>query len=573
MSEAQSLTQLGRYQIVRVLGQGGMGLVYEALDPRLGRHVAIKTILTSQLFDRTAAADYSARFVREAQAAARLNHPNIVTVFDFGEEGDIAYLVMEFVRGRELRNFFDDGAFFDLPDAMRIMCELLDALGYAHDRGIIHRDVKPANVMIDGAGHVKLTDFGVARIAEGNQDRTLAGTMVGTPSYMSPEQVQGLPVGSRSDLFAAGIILYQFLTHQKPFAGAGHWTIQKKIVHDDPDPPSSLDPAVPAVFDAIVSRALAKDPAHRYPSAAAFAADLKQALARAPIRQGDISPGALVPPVLGDAARTLPGEATEVATGTAALATRADDATLRMEQSTVTGWTGDASRRTRDAVATERYPAEVPDWAPPPQAGDRTHEPAAPRRGNRLWMIGGTVAIVATAILVSYRSLERPASDPATAAPAGSPPAAAPALVPAPRAGAAAVGDAAARPAGAPDSGPAAAKPSEPVARTATAPRAPSETATERDGRAAREASVAATRQETRRPGTPQTKAATNTARFVAPLEIDINSRVREPARQARATETPGVRDSRCSDFVQRLQLGDVLSDSENAIFAKECKR
>jgi tRNA A-37 threonylcarbamoyl transferase component Bud32 len=278
MSATATLERLGRYRITRVLGQGAMGLVYAARDPLLNRQVAIKTILRSALQDEDLSADASSRFIREAQAIARLTHPHIVTVFDFGEENDVAYIVMEFVQGRELKQCFDAGEFFDLATAIRIMAELLDALDYAHKNGVVHRDVKPANVMLDEAGRVKLTDFGVARLADSNSDRTMAGTMVGTPSYMSPEQIQGLPVGSRTDIFAAGIVLYQFLTHKRPFPGPGQWTVQKQIVSDDPVPPSFADARLGPVFDPIVARALAKDPAQRYASAADFAAELKRAL-------------------------------------------------------------------------------------------------------------------------------------------------------------------------------------------------------------------------------------------------------------------------------------------------------
>ncbi len=272
---------LGRYQLKRVLGRGAMGLVYEGLDPRLARRVAIKTILRGHLLDPALAADYSARFVREAQAAGRLNHPHIVTVFDFGEQDDVAYLVMELIEGRELAAHFDAGERFSLPEAVRIMGELLDALHYAHERGIVHRDVKPANVILDQDRRVKLADFGVARLSDAQTERTQPGTLVGTPSYMSPEQIQGLAVGSRTDLFAAGIVLYQFLTQQKPFTGGGMWTIQKRIVQDEPLPPSRADATLPPVFDAVVQRALQKDPAQRYATAAEFAAELRAALARA----------------------------------------------------------------------------------------------------------------------------------------------------------------------------------------------------------------------------------------------------------------------------------------------------
>src|SRR6266699_1593313 len=205
---------LGRYVLERVLGKGAMGIVYEALDPKLHRKVAIKTILISQLDEETSK-DFSMRFVREAHAVARLNHPNIVQVYDFGEEGDIAYLVMEFIRGDELKSTLTTGRQFDRKECVRIMCELLDALDFAHEAGVVHRDIKPANVMLDSQGRTKLTDFGVARVTDADRthaERTQAGTMVGTPAYMSPEQIQGLRIDRRTDIFSAGVILYQIPT-------------------------------------------------------------------------------------------------------------------------------------------------------------------------------------------------------------------------------------------------------------------------------------------------------------------------------------------------------------------------
>ncbi len=273
------LQRLGRYRLVRVLGRGAMGVVYEALDERLGRTVAIKTVLRSHLDNESTAQDYAARFVREAQAAARLSHPNIVTVFDFGEHDDLSYIVMEFVSGRELADLFRSGQRFSLPQALQIMAELLDALAYAHAQGVVHRDVKPANVLVDQAGHVKLADFGVARVSSGNQDRTMPGTMVGTPNYMSPEQILGQPVGSRTDIFAAGVVLYQFLTGRQPFEGGGMFVVQRRILQEEAIPPSQVFAALPPVLDRIVARALAKRPEDRYESAAAFAQDLRQVAA------------------------------------------------------------------------------------------------------------------------------------------------------------------------------------------------------------------------------------------------------------------------------------------------------
>ncbi len=273
----EEIKSLGRYKIQGVLGKGAMGLVYDGLDPNLNRRVAIKTILTRKL-DAEAARMISVRFEREVRAVARLNHRNIVQVYDFGTEGDLAYIVMEHIQGRELKDFFDANERFDLKTAFGLMIELLDALDFAHEAGIVHRDIKPGNVMVDAGGHAKLTDFGVARVADpGDQaEATRAGALVGTPSYMSPEQIQGQVVDRRTDIFSAGIIFYQFLTGQKPFEGT-QWVLSKKIVQDDPVWPSALV-QVPPEFDRVIARALAKDVEHRYQSARGFADALKRIL-------------------------------------------------------------------------------------------------------------------------------------------------------------------------------------------------------------------------------------------------------------------------------------------------------
>jgi serine/threonine-protein kinase len=270
------LKSLGRYQIRGVLGKGAMGLVYDGHDPKLNRRVAIKTILTRTL-DEATARHYSMRFKREVRAVARLNHPNIVQVYDFGNEGDLAYIVMEYIQGRELKDCFAAKERFDLKTIFRLMTELLDALECAHEAGIIHRDIKPANVMVDAAARAKLTDFGVARFTEpdGEQaEATRAGTIVGTPSYMSPEQIQGQTLDRRTDIFSAGVVFYQLLTGQKPFEGT-QWALAKKIIQDDPVWPSSIVKIPPAI-DRVVARALAKAPENRYQSARRFAESLKR---------------------------------------------------------------------------------------------------------------------------------------------------------------------------------------------------------------------------------------------------------------------------------------------------------
>jgi len=269
------LKKLGRYKIKGVLGKGAMGLVYDGLDPTLDRRVAIKTIITKNL-DEATAKHYAMRFKREVRAVAKVNHANIVQVYDFGTEGDLNYIVMEYIEGKELKDAFDSKQRFDLQTIFRMMGELLEALHFAHQAGVIHRDIKPANVMVDAKGHVKLADFGVARVndpdAEG--EKTRVGAIIGTPSYMSPEQTQGQAIDHRTDLFSAGILFYQLLTGHKPFDGTG-WALAKKIIQDDPVWPSTIL-EVPPTFDRVVAKALGKEPDQRYQSARKFAEDLKR---------------------------------------------------------------------------------------------------------------------------------------------------------------------------------------------------------------------------------------------------------------------------------------------------------
>ncbi|MCZ4314211.1 protein kinase [Comamonadaceae bacterium G21597-S1] len=270
------LSKLGRYDIVRVLGKGAMGTVYEARDPNLERRVAIKTIAVHGLSPE-GVAEYEARFRTEARSAARLQHPNIVSVYDSGRDGETAYLVMEYVEGQDLKHHLDNGVAFTLEQTLGIMRDLLAALAYAHAQNIVHRDVKPANLMIEADGRVKLTDFGVARIQDAADATRTRGTMVGTLKYMSPEQVQGQAVDARADLFSAGIVLYQLLTARQPFRGDNEFAIIAQIVGVEPPPPSSLQPVLPPAIDGVLARALAKTPQQRFPGARAFHEALVQA--------------------------------------------------------------------------------------------------------------------------------------------------------------------------------------------------------------------------------------------------------------------------------------------------------
>jgi len=316
MAQPLDLKRIGRYDIERVLGEGAMGVVYEGNDTRLQRKVAIKTILKSAL-DGDSAKEYSTRFAREAKAVARLNHPNIVQVFDFAEEGDVAYIVMELVRGRELKTFFDAKERFELKESVHIMGELCEALHFAHEAGIIHRDIKPANVMIDAQGRVKLTDFGVARVTDTERtlsDKTQAGTVVGTPAYMSPEQIQGLTLDRRSDIFSAGVILYEFLCGGKPFTGSSAWTIAKKILSEEPDLPSSRNPALSPLLDAVVLKALARDAGQRYQTAREMGYALRRAF-EGGSETGEVERTQRMPAIPGEpAAAAGEGDATAVRT-------------------------------------------------------------------------------------------------------------------------------------------------------------------------------------------------------------------------------------------------------------------
>jgi serine/threonine protein kinase len=340
MATASGPQTLGRYQIERVLGRGAMGVVYEALDPKLHRKVAIKTILISQL-DEDTAKDFSMRFVREAHAVARLNHPNIVQVYDFGEESGVAYFVMEFIRGNELKSVLAANQTFDRNETVRIMCELLDALDFAHEAGVIHRDIKPANVMLDSQGRAKLADFGVARLTDAERtsaERTQAGTMVGTPAYMSPEQIQGLRVDRRTDIFSAGIILYQFLTGQKPFTGDGAWTVAKKIIQDNPPMPSSLNVAVTPEFDRVVAKALAKNPEERFSRARDFAAALKRAAEGKKAIEDDTAATVVVAPRTTAPQSAAPQTAASQSSGTHAQPSAHVSSTLRSGEMELEFW-------------------------------------------------------------------------------------------------------------------------------------------------------------------------------------------------------------------------------------------
>ncbi len=262
------LKQLGKYKVVEVIGKGAMGVVYKGYDPVLERPVALKTV-RKELIDQELAGKIIARFKNEALAASRLTHPGIVGIYDYGENRQLAYIAMEFVQGRGLRDFLARQERFGLQDVMSIMSQLLDALDYAHDHGVVHRDIKPQNLIMTPNGQLKLADFGIARIDRSNL--TQIGSVMGTPAYMSPEQYAGQQVDRRSDIFSCGVVLYELLTGVKPFEGPTE-TVGYKICHEPHRNPSEINPeGVPEVFDAILVKALAKKAEDRYASAREFA--------------------------------------------------------------------------------------------------------------------------------------------------------------------------------------------------------------------------------------------------------------------------------------------------------------
>src|SRR6266481_1654585 len=265
-----SLQTVGRYEIIGELGRGAMGVVYKAKDPTIGRTVALKTMrLDVHGLD---AGELVRRFKNEARAAGLLNHPNIVTIYDAGEHDGIFYIAMEFIEGTTLHELLQQKRILEAEEAIQLSREICKGLDYAHSHGIVHRDVKPGNIMITARGAVKIMDFGIAK-AGGSMTST--GQVLGTPNYMAPEQVKGRGLDGRSDLFSFGVVLYEMLTGEKPFVGQNVTTIIYKIVNENPIPPRDLDATIHPGLSAIAVKALAKSPDERYQSGAQLVRDLE----------------------------------------------------------------------------------------------------------------------------------------------------------------------------------------------------------------------------------------------------------------------------------------------------------
>jgi CHASE2 domain-containing sensor protein len=272
---------LGRYEVEKELGKGAMGMVYLGRDPKINRVVAVKTMALSEEFDAEELAEVKERFFREAETAGSLNHPYIVTIYDAGEEHDLAYIAMEFLKGHDLSRYTRKDGLLPLSTLLKLMIQAAEALDYAHARHVVHRDIKPANLMYDpDAGAVKVTDFGIARITDAS--RTKTGVILGTPSYMSPEQLAGKKVDGRSDLFSLGVMLYQLATGTLPFQGDSMATLMFKIANEPHPDLLAADPGLPACLKAIVDRLLRKDAGERYQTGGALAEDLRRCAADIP---------------------------------------------------------------------------------------------------------------------------------------------------------------------------------------------------------------------------------------------------------------------------------------------------
>ncbi len=298
--------RIGRYEILRPLGKGAMGVVYLARDPQIERELALKTIRFEE-GDRSFNPDEAkARFLKEARISGRLQHPHIVTVFDVGEDGGMLFLAMELVQGGSLSQRLAEPDSLSIFDRVRIVAEVAEALGHAHERGVLHRDVKPANILLSPEGSAKVTDFGIGKLLTGDTELTSTGQMVGSPAYMSPEQIKGEKLDARTDIFSLGVVLYQALTLRKPFPADTLTTLVYQILHEEPADPSLSRADLPAELSPIVRKCLEKNRDRRYATASELAAALRTVLGESPLlstagitasRMRTVKSGAAVPEV------------------------------------------------------------------------------------------------------------------------------------------------------------------------------------------------------------------------------------------------------------------------------------
>jgi serine/threonine protein kinase len=263
--DGQQIKNLGRYRIVGELGKGAMGTVYKGVDPAINRNVALKTIRLDFVHDPEELAELRERLFREARAAGKLSHSNIVTIYDVGTEGTLQYIAMEYLQGQTLEEMIRKKVKFNYRIIAQIITQICSALEYAHSQGIVHRDIKPANIMVLSDYTIKVMDFGIARVDSSSMTRT--GIAMGTPNYISPEQLQGRPVDHRTDIFSLGIVMYEMLVQRRPFRGENLTSLIYNIVNTEPELPSSIDKSIPLLFDRVIDKALRKNPDERYQKA------------------------------------------------------------------------------------------------------------------------------------------------------------------------------------------------------------------------------------------------------------------------------------------------------------------
>jgi serine/threonine-protein kinase len=315
------MDRIGRYKIVRELGRGAMGVVYHAIDPNIGRPVAIKTIHFGGGRNPEEQNRLRERLFREARSAGILSHPGIVTVYDVEQQGELAYIAMEYVDGPTLDQVLSEAQPISPERMFSILGQTAVALDYAHQKGIVHRDIKPANIMIARDGTAKITDFGIAKITASDQ-LTMTGNIVGTPHYMSPEQVQGQPVDGRSDQFSLAVIAFEMLTGEKPYSGEHLTTVVYKIVAEEPAAPHRLNPTLGGAIESVLRKSLSKEPDARYPTCQEFAGSLEKACAASKGWKTMPRGGSLNEPTMADSAKPVvtlpPARRTRLAEATSA---------------------------------------------------------------------------------------------------------------------------------------------------------------------------------------------------------------------------------------------------------------
>jgi eukaryotic-like serine/threonine-protein kinase len=377
------LEQIGKYKILEKIGEGAMGEVYKAHDPVLNRFVAVKTISAELGADDT----LRKRFEREAQSAARLNHPNIITVFDYGEEQGKIFMAMELLDGSDLKQVIARRAPLSLDDKLSVVDQIAEGLAFAHAHDIVHRDLKPANVHLLSNGQAKIMDFGLARL--GGSEMTRVGMVMGTPHYMSPEQVRGERADARSDVFALGCVFYELLTYRKPFDADSMHSVLFKVMQEEPPSVQDLTPGIPAVLAQVVERAMAKDASQRFQNASEFRSALHRAMQAVAAGQGE---------------KSLPDLGAPAAPGAPS---RASDASGSRSAS--------SARAAASAAGAARASSAAGSRAQPKSA------PPAPRSSKAPLLIGGALLLVAVAgvgLLVARRSEPAATPPPPTTRPA-----------------------------------------------------------------------------------------------------------------------------------------------------------